>query len=182
MRSRSWAHPRSRGDHSLPVEVAAANGGSSPLARGPRVCAEERQNKSGLIPARAGTTPSASIISCPSWAHPRSRGDHPPKPSASSSPRGSSPLARGPPSLNKGGGKSNGLIPARAGTTILTGFTSAGAGAHPRSRGDHVWGKVSGLFPLGSSPLARGPPYFLLLVKLAAGLIPARAGTTSAST
>ena len=60
-RALSWAHPRSRGDH---VGVPAAAGvfaGSSPLARGPLGKLDPQHHRSGLIPARAGTTPVLGI-------------------------------------------------------------------------------------------------------------------------
>ena len=50
------AHPRSRGDHCLPVHIAVVLAGSSPLARGPQFHRRKHRWKLGLIPARAGTT------------------------------------------------------------------------------------------------------------------------------
>ena len=50
------AHPRSRGEHSMVVEVIQLVGGSSPLTRGARpirLCLPLRQR---LIPAHAGST------------------------------------------------------------------------------------------------------------------------------
>ena len=51
------AHPRSRGDHILDDRRRINTLGSSPLARGPPAAARRRNYPSGLIPARAGTTP-----------------------------------------------------------------------------------------------------------------------------
>ena len=50
------AHPRSRGDHYHPGNRAGVDGGSSPLARGPRGYVFAVLSIGGLIPARAGTT------------------------------------------------------------------------------------------------------------------------------
>ena len=71
-----WDHPRMRGDHSSPVESMMKCSGSSPHARGPRQRAEVREHALRIIPACAGTTPSARAR--PSWSrdHPRMRGDH----------------------------------------------------------------------------------------------------------
>ena len=92
--------------------------------------------------------------------------------------RGSSPLARGTPSAVKDNNSQSGLIPARAGNTRRN---LAGAGlprAHPRSRGEHYIGAPARMFPLGSSPLARGAQHGRSRGTIRRGLIPARAGST----
>ena len=70
------AHPRSRGEHGLPLNRDMVYVGSSPLARGTPVVGLDPFTVHGLIPARAGNTQ-------PPWqqepgvgAHPRSRGEH----------------------------------------------------------------------------------------------------------
>ena len=50
------AHPRSRGDHQAQGQRGNCCGGSSPLARGPPGGRSAANRRSGLIPARAGTT------------------------------------------------------------------------------------------------------------------------------
>ena len=152
------AHPRSRGDHPTLPAGDSSETGSSPLARGPLPHRIEPAARRGLIPARAGTT----CARCgPVWwwrAHPRSRGDHHPVTGANPRPRGSSPLARGPPTVAPVAEMVFGLIPARAGTTVPDFMNAAATWAHPRSRGDHC--TTASIAPL------------------IAGLIPARAGTT----
>ena len=91
---------------------------------------------------------------------------------------GSSPLARGTRPFTPDTQVCTGLIPARAGNTFSSLSSRESLRAHPRSRGEHVWGKVSGPFPLGSSPLARGTRFSDAPEALGAGLIPARAGNT----
>ena len=94
---------------------------------------------------------------------------------------GSSPLARGPPSTLKNFVRYFGLIPARAGTTKATSGKNRFNRAHPRSRGDHIRSdRIRALWP-GSSPLARGPLVTSKGATTSSGLIPARAGTTSAT-
>ena len=70
------AHPRSRGEHEIQDYDGIPLGGSSPLARGTRVCRLPFCPEGGLIPARAGNT----VRWCPgtrrAGAHPRSRGEH----------------------------------------------------------------------------------------------------------
>ena len=56
-RPRSPAHPRSRGEHIVSTIADALTGGSSPLARGARGRCHHVRHHSGLIPARAGSTP-----------------------------------------------------------------------------------------------------------------------------
>ena len=95
------------------------------------------------------------------------------------SPRGSSPRARGARSRQGGRVRGRGLIPASAGSTCTRWGVPPPREAHPRERGEHVsptsWSTVG----RGSSPRARGA--------LAGGegdrvhrrLIPASAGSTA---
>ena len=89
---------------------------------------------------------------------------------------GSSPLARGPHSIRGYTFDLLGLIPARAGNMLTLHATGASAGAHPRSRGEHLLLGLSSRALMGSSPLARGTFEFYGAVGELAGLIPARAG------
>ena len=172
------AHPRSRGDHSSETQNRLVGLGSSPLARGPHLSQWEDEHVFGLIPARAGTTYSRSLCCRVHRAHPRSRGDHRRVSLITLRIVGSSPLARGPRNHGLADTIAAGLIPARAGTTDEGGSERVTARAHPRSRGDHGGARRKPLLRQGSSPLARGPPDAETPVDAAAGLIPARAGTT----
>ena len=134
----------------------------------------------GLIPARAGTTFGANQVQQKSGAHPRSRGDHRRFGLPAGSVAGSSPLARGPLDFHLRVAGYPGLIPARAGTTAGTTCTILPSRAHPRSRGDHTTHSGTAINRTGSSPLARGPPRRSQRLNVQSGLIPARAGTTSA--
>ena len=95
--SRSWAHPRSRGEHVLAIRFVSNNRGSSPLARGTREAVANQIEANELIPARAGNNPLAMLFSSPR--------------------DGSSPLAQGTLRPRSGGMCNGGLIPARAGNT-----------------------------------------------------------------
>ena len=152
--------------------------GSSPLARGPLTLDNASNTVSGLIPARAGTTPFLVCVFYWGVAHPRSRGDHATSCASSAVSAGSSPLARGPHAPHARYGVVTGLIPARAGTTHNNARTPARRGAHPRSRGDHVCFYSCAFAWAGSSPLARGPHGLARYSPGCMGLIPARAGTT----
>ena len=72
------------------------------------------------------------------------------------------------------------IIPARAGFTPTCAFLRFAQADHPRSRG--VYGDGSSFLESagGSSPLARGLRALLLLARVREGIIPARAGFTTA--
>ena len=172
------AHPRSRGDHAPTTRDSLPLRGSSPLARGPPCPSEQLYAYPGLIPARAGTTTvSHASTMCPG-AHPRSRGDHQGGAYVDMANEGSSPLARGPPEAVATAKANDGLIPARAGTTVSLDGKHFTDRAHPRSRGDHARMEMVTGDHSGSSPLARGPPAPVTGSYRRGGLIPARAGTT----
>ena len=173
------AHPRSRGEHLSPVWWNSCTVGSSPLARGTRLHIERHALGHGLIPARAGNTPLCVRWACPSWAHPRSRGEHTSAAAGSSPVRGSSPLARGTLLTIFDGLKAVGLIPARAGNTMGLTSSSYAARAHPRSRGEHPRITPRAAASGGSSPLARGTQSHSRCGERRPGLIPARAGNTA---
>ena len=173
-----WAHPRSRGEHFAAFTATTQPPGSSPLARGTRLDDIVIFECGGLIPARAGNTPSRGGEYPTSWAHPRSRREHSKVPMVSPTLLGSSPLARGTRVIPESIGLVVGLIPARAGNTESLSSFSTRWGAHPRSRGEHGWYALRYRALRGSSPLARGTQTRATLSKARAGLIPARAGNT----
>ena len=69
---------------------------------------------------------------------------------------GSSPLSRGAPLPTRAADWSPGIIPALAGSTLQCQHGDPRGGDHPRSRGEHPLALVTGVHPLGSSPLSRG--------------------------
>ena len=173
-----WAHPRSRGEHSEISPVRPREPGSSPLARGALAAQIVSFLAPRLIPARAGSTAWSRSAAWPSWAHPRSRGEHKIFPAGVKPVAGSSPLARGAPRGGVARRQRVGLIPARAGSTGSWNVSSVWMGAHPRSRGEHVMALVPIRYRRGSSPLARGAQFKLSTPSHDYGLIPARAGST----
>ena len=93
---------------------------------------------------------------------------------------GSSPLARGALQVAAGSLLNERLIPAGAGSTRQTVWSSPRRTAHPRWRGEHNGlVQVSELLS-GSSPLARGAPVRSLRHPEGNRLIPAGAGSTGA--
>ena len=70
------AHPRSRGENFLIVEVAEKLDGSSPLTRGKLHPKTGKPLDDGLIPAHAGKTEAERKRYSDDGAHPRSRGEN----------------------------------------------------------------------------------------------------------
>ena len=173
------AHPRSRGEHPLPIRYYPPYQGSSPLARGTPGKISGIIASIGLIPARAGNTGGELFAGGGGGAHPRSRGEHAGRASQTRAQWGSSPLARGTPVCQLCAELVQGLIPARAGNTMFPAWINLTAGAHPRSRGEHSIAPVFDTVRVGSSPLARGTRSQPVPDGITHGLIPARAGNTS---
>ena len=154
------AHPRAGGEnwnHSTTTETAA---GSSPRGRGKPVMS---------------TTDSAVTV-----AHPRAGGENAIRATVRKSQDGSSPRGRGKLDQLRECFENAGLIPARAGKTQARRLTFSLRRAHPRAGGENP---VGGAFPDrsgGSSPRGRGKPDPAHHDPARAGLIPARAGKTTA--
>ncbi|KFI48489.1 hypothetical protein BBOU_0618 [Bifidobacterium boum] len=167
-----------RGEHTGHNWRPAFNLGSSPHARGTRLDVVDSRADGGIIPACAGNTSVIMFGAREKGDHPRMRGEHVPSPLPSPIRWGSSPHARGTPSVNAGNKPRRGIIPACAGNTAR--MTSAGppAGDHPRMRGEHVRARIQSRRGTGSSPHARGTLSGLLVDLSCAGIIPACAGNT----
>ena len=179
-RSDTWGdHPRSRGVYFWTPLTSTEPPGSSPLARGLRRAARRLRRQRRIIPARAGFTRLVPDVRDASQDHPRSRGvyDHGDQPS--SSPAGSSPLARGLQDPRERAHLPDRIIPARAGFTRPTRRPRTGPGDHPRSRGVYRWVSWSWRCWGGSSPLARGLRYRPCGSGPGDRIIPARAGFTA---
>ena len=113
-------HPRSRGEH---------------LTRH-----THPEGDTGIIPARAGSTYPTRERIPPTQDHPRSRGEHDTRTIQKICEIGSSPLARGALKIKEIAIPSNGIIPARAGSTNQNGTALMVSKDHPRSRGEHsLW-------------------------------------------
>ena len=173
-------HPRSRGVYQSHSAQPVISVGSSPLARGLPSKSVMRSFRDRIIPARAGFTRPDGPSRTAKKDHPRSRGVY----SILSRPglriSGSSPLARGlhcfdgdPLSLDR-------IIPARAGFTAYNIAGNNIATDHPRSRGVYLCCGQPGNRIAGSSPLARGLPWWSSGLLSRVRIIPARAGFTRA--
>ena len=173
-------HPRSRGVYRISILVPGRCIGSSPLARGLPRARPGNGRLVRIIPARAGFTRRAVRRARGLGDHPRSRGVYLFIHLHQTVLMGSSPLARGlrrPPGRQ---GPPRGIIPARAGFTRPTTWSTRSRPDHPRSRGVYWTGVVQPVWSGGSSPLARGLQEALFAQKRPNGIIPARAGFTDA--
>ena len=74
-----------------------------------------------------------------------------------------------------------GIIPAYAGSTVSSMTPPTHAADHPRVCGEHENARVANTWDQGSSPRMRGAHHERGAVRLAAGIIPAYAGSTSES-
>ena len=133
----------------------------------------------GIIPARAGSTRRSSRTPLPARDHPRSCGEHCGANFRMWDSWGSSPLVRGAPRATSWAIEEARIIPARAGSTMFSAVSGTRKKDHPRSCGEHWSSDVSDRAAEGSSPLVRGALRREAGRSLPAGIIPARAGSTS---
>ncbi len=153
----AWgSSPLARGGLAEWLGKVAEEQGSSPLARGGHLGRGHADLLEGLIPARAGRTCPGQRRAFSRWAHPRSRGADEALGSAKLYGSGSSPLARGGQRHPSAATTTRGLIPARAGRTVVSWMSRPTVRAHPRSRGADLQPTVQFIRNGGSSPLARG--------------------------
>ena len=111
------AHPRSRGENVIAVDLNTMREGSSPLTRGKPDSAPHPLTNGWLIPAHAGKTVARREQEYRPVAHPRSRGENTSQSYGASPAPGSSPLTRGKLTAFNRLVNCDGLIPAHAGKT-----------------------------------------------------------------
>ena len=163
--------------HSRPVHR-----GSSPRVRGKQDVKRHDVTGPGLIPARAGKTALTSSRSRTTPAHPRACGENLARLASPSPWPGSSPRVRGKHRVGGLLGDDAGLIPARAGKTVLAALQVARCQAHPRACGENAYPVVAVRLWSGSSPRVRGKLDGGVEEGAQGGLIPARAGKTAGRT
>ena len=159
-------HPRSRGVYArLPLVVSGIRG-SSPLARGLPVSLRCSAAPLGIIPARAGFTAASTTMTSSIWDHPRSRGVYTGDAAGQGRGMGSSPLARGLLAAMDVPVDRLGIIPARAGFTVIGVGCGWGCEDHPRSRGVYcscvtvatrIWRIIPARAGFTTRPRRRGP-------------------------
>ena len=171
-------HPRMCGEHGRLATMPCRSPGSSPHVRGAQRLERQSCSLSGIIPACAGSTPTATRPSREPRDHPRMCGEHFTTTGSPYCSSGSSPHVRGAPTGDLLGVTIGGIIPACAGSTPTATRPSREPRDHPRMCGEHL-PDVSLAVPLpGSSPHVRGARPCLPLVAEPCGIIPACAGST----
>ena len=172
------AHPRPRGENTYVVTPWCYAEGSSPLTQGKPQVTVEGTVEEGLIPAHAGKTLHNPAHRSASTAHPRSRGENIYGVIAAVADWGSSPLTRGKHHEPLVAAALLRLIPAHAGKTLHNPAHRSASTAHPRSRGENIYGVIAAVADWGSSPLTRGKHHEPLVAAALLRLIPAHAGKT----
>ena len=112
-------HPRMCGEHPLVTSSASPSAGSSPHVRGAPTGDLLGVTIGGIIPACAGSTPTATRPSREPRDHPRMCGEHAHVSHWSRSHVGSSPHVRGAQSADEVEVELRGIIPACAGSTPI---------------------------------------------------------------
>ena len=153
--------------------------GSSPHTRGALSDAVWQARRAGIIPAYAGSTSSASMMSYLRRDHPRIRGEHKAWTCDDVDKPGSSPHTRGAPLLENAPQTHSGIIPAYAGSTRGWSSSPSVLRDHPRIRGEHTQYVGARYVPLGSSPHTRGARPARQRRRSHGGIIPAYAGSTA---
>ena len=153
--------------------------GSSPHTRGAPGLGRCCTGGGGIIPAYAGSTAPRRTGRFGRTDHPRIRGEHARADEAARGHAGSSPHTRGAPYRFHPGSHVRRIIPAYAGSTLLSFPKAVVYTDHPRIRGEHG-GPADGLHAgPGSSPHTRGARRSRLISWMRWGIIPAYAGSTS---
>ena len=177
----STAHPRACGENVDLFCCAVESTGSSPRVRGKRTRSRMVTLSRRLIPARAGKTGNGRWSAPMIWAHPRACGENRSRGGRGRRGRGSSPRVRGKHVSIHAVTAMERLIPARAGKTGQCVPVLQVNQAHPRACGENTLMDSKCILQNGSSPRVRGKKSHGTLVIVRHGLIPARAGKTSAS-
>lgn len=131
-------------------------GGSSPRIRGTLGSQCLRVADGRLIPAHTGNTRRQHRLDKNTAAHPRTYGEHFPSIEERAVCLGSSPHIRGTPRYSADYAAAVRLIPAHTGNTTEPSLKRATTAAHPRTYGEHVYGRGLPCTRNGSSPHIRG--------------------------
>ena len=172
-------HPRIRGEHRALNPGGVFSAGSSPHTRGALFHVLRLGAGPGIIPAYAGSTPMATVISFAPSDHPRIRGEHTPIKPPIGDEMGSSPHTRGAPPRRRDGDRRDRIIPAYAGSPMHVSPPVHRFEDHPRIRGEHVAQIPGKIVKAGSSPHTRGARRGSRRPSAGTGIIPAYAGSTS---
>ena len=144
------------GEHACCRRLCRLSRGSSPHVRGALARFSYTVDRTGIIPACAGSTRRHAPPIQRRRDHPRMCGEHRLRVAAASTCPGSSPHVRGarlPPSVGR---LRLGIIPACAGSTVRNARQYPQRRDHPRMCGEHSTSSKPPLVVSGSSPHVRG--------------------------
>ena len=176
-----WDHPRIRGEHISISVFEITSPGSSPHTRGAHRGSNRPPRDRRIIPAYAGSTPTTGTARSNPWDHPRIRGEHLRMHLVRDGDDGSSPHTRGAPASPVVRVAEGGIIPAYAGSTWRRLVALRPSRDHPRIRGEHHLHTVVPAVDRGSSPHTRGALHRRPHLRRRRRIIPAYAGSTSAT-
>ena len=171
-------HPRACGEQFAAIGVKGVPRGSSPRVRGAVEQRCDGLRGRGIIPARAGSRLLDKGRISSRRDHPRACGEQLIPSSLMFRAAGSSPRVRGAELRDNRADCALGIIPARAGSRVSTSYPRVPHGDHPRACGEQssMVSRQSGR--MGSSPRVRGAGHRFPRLGTAAGIIPARAGSS----
>ena len=155
--------------------------GSSPRMRGARTPSLVDMCSPRIIPADAGSTNPTAYTPYGVKDHPRGCGEHTTLRSTLPGQPGSSPRMRGAQSKVRSAHIVMRIIPADAGSTEYGHLQCPQWQDHPRGCGEHFRLVFTPGPVAGSSPRMRGAQTLVIVIINAARIIPADAGSTSAS-
>ena len=158
----AWNHPRLRGEYADMTCTMGDGTGSPPLARGIPLFSPVGLRMPGITPACAGNTHFCPCDSAPRRDHPRLRGEYHLYSILAIHCPGSPPLTRGILLVQSIHGTHAGITPAYAGNTGNEANFCKGYKDHPRLRGEYVGFPICMCGAMGSPPLTRGIPHYLL--------------------
>ena len=149
-------HPRMCGEHYHGRRSTGEHCGSSPHVRGTPAKVEFSHGGLRFIPACAGNTSPARLITSTPAVHPRMCGEHDIVRHLCDVGYGSSPHVRGTRLGNWSSALRVRFIPACAGNTLVMRVRPTVQPVHPRMCGEHIGDAGSADGPAGSSPHVRG--------------------------
>ena len=166
------------GEHSPPMAIGAMVTGSSPHVRGAPTRPTRQPSRPGIIPACAGSTARPMRHEASPRDHPRMCGEHWYAIISNRHTTGSSPHVRGALPMCPPRPRSDGIIPACAGSTPFEYMRSYVNRDHPRMCGEHYVPIIAAYNLMGSSPHVRGARATYQRDEPVCGIIPACAGST----
>ncbi len=172
-------HPRACGEQPPCKSSSSQAPGSSPRVRGAGTSTNGGHVLAGIIPARAGSSCLCRRHHTRRRDHPRACGEQLRALNKQLYSQGSSPRVRGAAAQTARTCPALGIIPARAGSSLLFFWSHYALRDHPRACGEQFSIRVNAPAQSGSSPRVRGAAQPAWISPWRLGIIPARAGSST---